>query len=238
MATIIIGASNLSFTIKPGAVVSQAEDGSATATLTYVDTYANVTQNLPAPLQSHPVFPALLMYTFAIRRIEGDMGEVDCMYKGILTSDPAAYTVYEYRETTNSDPIEANPMFSYPVDSPPVTPEEQNAIAKALDSFTPYSGTTQGNILYKGKLLGIDSYLRVGGTFTASYVQAEIPPIPNDLGYIGDPPSPAPTPTAVGANYLHSGFSWRKQGGLVFVQDSYEQSAQGGWYPPLYTLPA
>jgi hypothetical protein len=175
------------------------------------------------------------MYEFQLTRLEGDLGSCACEYRGVLALDASLYAQYDYQLTQTSEPIETNVIFAYPRDSPPVSANDLADIQKALDQNVDYtSSNTWAQLLYNKKRRGIESYLRIGGTFQKSYIDSEIPVIPDSLGKIVSPPDPCPPATATGANYLYSGFSWRKSGGLVQISESYSQSGPSGWDPDLY----
>jgi hypothetical protein len=233
--SVLIRGDTTSFVAEVGDTVSQAADGSAEAHLTYHGTYENVSSKLPVPLQPHPTFPSLLLYSFDLKRTEGGLGSMSCVYRGILISNPLAYYQMEYQASMTSEPIETNKAFAYPRSAPPVSPTELAAINLALENNVPYtSSNTSAQLLYNKKILGIESYLRIGGTFSQSYVMGSIPSIPGTVGAIVSPPSGCPPAVATGGNYLYAGFSWRKSGGLVNVSETYNQSGPSGWDPDLY----
>ncbi len=235
MASILIGSSSL--LAQPGSTISQGADGSATANLTFTGTWAACISNLPSPLQAHPSFGALKLYEYVLTRLDGDLGSISCVYRGVLVESPSAYTQTDYQITQTSEPIETNAMFSYPRSSPPVSPAELAAIQLALDKNVVYSSTNpSAQLLYDKKIRGIESYLRIGGAFQQTSVSDSIPSIPSTVGKITTSlPTDCPSPTASGANYLFSGFSWRKSGGLVQISKSYTQSGPTGWDPDLYS---
>lgn len=234
MPSHIIGTGGL--ILQPDQSVSQAPDGSGEARLAYMCRWAQVALYIPTPLQPHPLFPSLLLFEFSTIREPGDLALFACIYRGVLAANPMDLAQYEGNRVVTSEPIETNPIFSYPPSSPPVSPTELVAINLALDNNTAPTGLgTVATLLYNKKLRGIDSYYRVGTTFRKSYVSTDIPSSVSGVGLLidGSPDDNAPT-LGAGQNWLYSGQSWRKSAGVVSVQEEYQASGLGAWDTDLY----
>lgn len=244
MAAILRG--NKSLILQPDQTVEQAADGSGVARLSYKCPWEKLNDFLPEPLQPHPVFPTLLLYTFTIAREPGDIGRYDCVFYGVLAKDPMALAQYDVSVSTSSEPVETHPRFAYPPETPPVTPAQLSAIELALQNNlsepnpSAVPNPSAAYTLWLKKRRGIDSYLRVGTTFRKTYV-AIVPPV-DQYGLIGKivdlNDANAPTPPK-GQNYIATGVSWRKQAGVVTVTEESLLSGLGGWDTDLYdyTIP-
>jgi hypothetical protein len=221
---------------EPGTVVTQSADGSAQSTVIYSGTWVDVITHVPTPTSTHPDFPSLLLYDFSMTNLPGGLGQLSCVYRGVLAVDPSAYYQKEYTISQTTEPIETHPLFAYPRDSPPVSNDEIAAVQKAINQDAAYSSTNAAaTMLWEKKRRGIDSYLRLGGCFKQDHVSGDIPSIPSSVGKIVSTlPTDCPSPIAHGANYLFSSYSWKKTGGLVQISETYLQSGAGGWDPDLY----
>ncbi len=227
--------------------VSMAPDGSGMGVIIEKATWPIVQNNIPVPLSPHPSFPSLLLYEFTIEREAGNIGKVTGVYRGVLAANPLDLMQEEVDVATSSEPIETNPLFAYPPASPPVTVVQLNAINLALDnsSTAPLSGiVTAGTPAYElflRKLRGYDSYLRRGTTYRQNFCSQTFPNDYSDVGYINQPGGNAPPPPSGGTavqNYISTGISWRKQGGVIYVSKSWQLSGPGGWDTYLYTRAA
>lgn len=237
MSSIHIGSTGL--TLQPGESVSQSADGTGRALRSYKCPWTRINDFLPTPLQPHPIFSSLLLYEFNIVREEGDIGRMDYVYYGVLAKDPLLLAQYDVTMATSSEPIETHPRYAYPPEDPPVTATELAKIQQALDTNTdPVGLTDAAQNLYLKKRRGIDSYFRVGTNFRKNYITIA-PPI-DQYSLIGlivelnDVNAPVP-PT--GQNYIATGVSWRKQGGVIYVTEESLLSGLGGWDADLYTNP-
>jgi hypothetical protein len=221
--------------------VRQGPDGSGEAVLTYKVTSAGFTlSSIPNPLSPHPAYPALKLYEAQAKREPGNVMAVTCTYRGVIVGNKYTYSQQEFSATTSAEPIETHPTFSDPVAAPPVSPTELATIQKFLDNNTvpvytiaTTGATAAGVTLYNKKRRGIDSYFNVGGTYKLTYIQADIPDGYNAIGKITIAPPLAPIPPG-NRNYLYTGLSWRKQGGVVTVSEEYTMSGFNGWDSDLY----
>jgi len=235
MPTIQIG--NFSAQYQPdGDDVKQGPDGSGEATLTFKTTTAGFTlSSLPNPLSPHPVYTQLKLYEAQAKREPGNIMVVTCTYRGVIVGNKFTFAQQEFNVSTSGEPLETHPLF---VDV--VTPTELATIQKFLDNNTVpvYSEATAGATaagakLYNKKRRGIDSYLSIGGTYKLSYIQPDIPTDYAPVGAIIIAPTLAPIPPG-SRTYLYSGLSWRKQGGVVSVNEEYTMSGPAGWDEDLY----
>ena len=240
MPTIQIG--NFSANYQPdGDDVKQGPDGSGEATLTYKTTTAGFTlASLPNPLSPHPAYSQLKLYEAQAKREPGNVMAVTCTYRGVIVGNKFTFSQQEFTVNTSSEPIETHPLFSEPIANPPVSPTELATIQKFLDNNTVpvytkdvTNATDAGVMLYNKKRRGIDSYLSIGGTYKLSYIQADIPSEYTAIGKITIAPPLAPIPPG-DRTYLYTGLSWRKQGGVVSVNEEYTMSGFNGWDTDLY----
>jgi hypothetical protein len=221
--------------------VKQGPDGSGEAVLTFKRSATGFTlASLPNPLSEHPKYSALRLYEAQAKREPGDVMVVTCTYRGVIVGNKYTFSQQEFTVNTSSEPIETHPTFSDPVANPPVTPTELTTLQKFLDNNTipvyniAITGSTkEGVLLYNKKRRGIDSYLSVGGTYKLTYIQADVPSEYNSIGKITIAPPLAPIPPG-NRNYLYTGLSWRKQGGVVTVNEEYTMSGFNGWDSDLY----
>ena len=216
--------------------VKQGPDGSGEATLTYKRSSDSFTlASLPNPLSEHPKYSALRLYEAQAKREPGNIMAVTCTYRGVIVGNKFTYSQQEFTVNTSSEPIETHPLFSKAVN-----PTELATIQKFLDNNTVpvytnavTNATDAGVMLYNKKRRGIDSYLNVGGTYKLSYIQADIPSEYTAIGKITIAPPLAPIPPG-SRTYLYTGLSWRKQGGVVSVNEEYTMSGFNGWDTDLY----
>ena len=221
--------------------IHQSPEGAGEAKLKFKCPWVSILGLLPAPLTPHPNFSSLLMYECEATREHGDIAVVTAIYRGVLLSNPSVYAQQEFQLSSTSEPIESHPKFSYPPENPPVTAKQIGLIQKSLDDpnvALDSSITGEALLLYNKKRRGIDSYLRVGGLFRNSYINTTTPSDYSKVGFIAtSTPTGAPTPPT-GQNYIFTGFSWRKSGGVVSVTEDYQLSGMGGWDTDLYTYTA
>jgi hypothetical protein len=220
--------------------VSMAPDGSGVGTVSWKSAWSVIQNNIPVPLTPHPSFPSLLLYEFTITRESGDLGRIDAVYRGVLAGDPFALVQEEVSVATSSEPIETHPLFAYPFSAPPVSVNQINEINLALDNCRTPNGTVTGAAyqLYYHKLHGIDSYLRRGTTYKQNYCANTFPTDYSSVGYIDTPGGNAPPPpsgAAVAQNYISTGISWRRMGGVIYISREWQMSGIGGWDTYLYS---
>lgn len=221
--------------------VKQGPDGSGEAVLTFKRSATGFTlASLPNPLSEHPKYSALRLYEAQAKREPGDVMVVTCTYRGVIVGNKYTFSQQEFTVNTSSEPIETHPSFSQPVAAPPVSATELATIQRFLDNNTvpvytkAIAGSTDaGVMLYNKKRRGIDSYLSVGGTYKLSYIQADIPSDYSQVGAIIVGPPLAPIPPGQ-RTYLYTGLSWRKQGGVVSVNEEYTMSGFEGWDQDIY----
>ena len=222
--------------------VKQGPDGSGEATLTFKRSSDSFTlASLPNPLSEHPKYSALRLYEAQAKREPGNIMVVTCTYRGVIVGNRFTFAQQEFNVSTSAEPIETHPIFSNPVENPPVTPTELATIQRFLDNNTvpvytiaSTGATAAGVMLYNKKRRGIDSYLSIGGTYKLSYIQENIPTDYSPVGNIIIAPPLAPIPPG-NRNYLYTGLSWRKQGGVVSVNEEYTMSGPTGWDEDLYS---
>lgn len=221
--------------------VKQGPDGSGEATLTFKRSsdLFNLA-SLPNPLSQHPKYSQLRLYEAQAKREPGNIMAVTCTYRGVIVGNKYTFSQQEFTVNTSSEPIETHPLFSHPIANPPVSPTELATIQKFLDNNTvpvytiaTTNATAAGVMLYNKKRRGIDSYMNVGGTYKLSYIQADIPSEYTAIGKIAIAPPLAPIPPG-SRTYLYTGLSWRKQGGVVSVNEEYTMSGFSGWDTDLY----
>jgi hypothetical protein len=221
--------------------VRQGPDGSGEAVLTYKTTAIGFTlASIPNPLAPHPSYPALKLYEADAKREPGNVMAVTCTYRGVIVGNKNTYSQQEFSATTSAEPIETHPMFSDPIGNPPVSPTELATIQKFIDNNTvpvytsAVDGATKAGVtLYNKKRRGIDSYFNIGGVFKLTYIQDTAPSDYSKIGKITISPTSAPIPPG-NRNYLYTGLSWRKQGGVVTVSEEYTMSGFNGWDSDLY----
>jgi len=221
--------------------VKQGPDGSGEASLTYKTTADGFTlSSIPNPLAPHPVYPALKLFEAEAKREPGNVMAVTCSYRGVIVGNKFTFSQQEFNVNTSAEPLETHPVFSQPVANPAVSPTELATIQKFLDNNTVpvytnevTGATNAGVLLYNKKRRGIDSYFNVGGTYKLTYIQADVPSEYNSIGKIFIAPPLAPIPPG-NRNYLYTGLSWRKQGGVVSVNEEYTMSGFNGWDNDLY----
>jgi hypothetical protein len=221
--------------------VKQGPDGSGEATLTFKRSSDSFTlASLPNPLSQHPKYPALRLYEAQAKREPGNIMVVTCTYRGVIVGNKFTFSQQEFTVNTSSEPIETHPRFSSPVAAPPVSPTEIATIQKFMDNnnvpvyaIDVFGSTKEGVLLYNKKRRGTDSYLSVGGTYKLTYIQADVPSEYNSIGKITIAPPLAPIPPGK-RNYLYTGLSWRKQGGVVTVNEEYTMSGFNGFDEDLY----
>jgi len=236
MPSITIGSS--SYIYQPdGNNFTMGPDGSGQATLIYEVVGTFNLSMIPQPLTPHPTLPSLLLYEVSKESKEGDISRITCTYKGVLITNPYVFMQQSFDGNVTSEPIETHPKFSMPENDPPVTPAELDAIAVALENNVPYTiespdATEEGVLLYQKKRRGVTSWLRFGAVYSQSYV---IQAPPSDYGSLGKVVNPAGAPGLPDSqNYLWSGYSWTKAGGVVTVKKDYMASGRKGWDSDLY----
>lgn len=232
--------------LQPDQSLSMAPDGSGEAKLSYKCTWDKVAKYIPTPLQSHPDFPSLLLYEFTTVREPGNIGRFDCIYRGVIASNPMSLMQEEASMTTSSEPLESHPRYAGYRDangnlpaSPPVTADEIAKIQQALDinsTTTPAVGA-RAQELYMKKRYGMDSYLRVGTTYKSNFCQSTAP-TSSDYAEVGKKWTAgavkgtfknAPIPNSTTEGYLQTEFSWRKMGGAFFITVGLQMSGPSGW---------
>jgi hypothetical protein len=237
--------------LQPDQSVTQGPDGSVQAKLSYKCPWGKIAKFVPRPLQKHPIFPQLLLFEFNTVREPGDIGRFDLIYRGVLLKpeDLAKLNQEEAAQTVSTEPIETNPRYAGVRDangawpaSPPVTSAELGAINRALSAGTVYTSANARAVeLFTRKLRGLDSYYRVGTTYRNNYVLSTAPSAANwaATGKIWDTalmkkifPNAPVAPT--GQNYLMTGLSWRKSGGMFAISQEFQLSGRGGWDQVLY----
>lgn len=249
MATVnIIGSTG--YTEQVEYPVTMAPDGSGVGIVTQKAPWQYIVNNIPTPLTPHPSFPSLLLYEFTINREAGGFGSVSSTYRGVLAANPFLLVQEEVSVATSAEPVETNPLFSYPPGSPPVTnvmlAEIQQAIAQFRQPSTAIIGVSPNAAwtLYNLLLSGVESYLRRGTTYRQNFCSNVFPSDYSGVGYIsGQPGANAPVPpsgssTAPNQNWIQTGISWRRQGGVIYVTKEWQLSGPGGWNPVLYGYPS
>ena len=236
MPVITIGSS--SHIYQPdGDDITMGPDGSGQATLVFEMTAPFSLSHMPQPLSSHPAYPNLMLYEASKQSKEGGISRITCTYKGVLITNPYVFMQQSFDGSVTSEPIETHPKFSMPEDDPPVTAAELDAITVALENNVPYTidspdATDEGVLLYNKKRRGVTSWLRFGAVYSQSYV---IPAPPSDYGSLGKVVNPPGAPGLPDSqNYLWSGYSWTKAGGVVTVRKDYMASGRKGWDSDLY----
>ena len=217
-------------------------DGSGDATLTYKCAAQSQVVTLPAYLTPHPYVAKLLCFEASLDREPGGIYVITATYKGVLADNAAGLAQYDSARTTSEAPIETHPLFAYPPDAPPVTPNDLALIELTLQKNQPFlpviiplAANPKADLLFAKKRRGIESYLKIGSTFKKTYVSETIP-TGALMGYVGkivNAPDPAPAPPE-GQDYLLSGVSWTKQAGVVRITEEYLLSGVGGWDHDLY----
>jgi len=231
-------------------------DGSSQASITFkisVD-MLQARPYFPAYLDPHPYFPQLKAYETSATQENGKITSVTTTYHGVLAnnSDLNDLAQIEYARVLSEAPIETHPRYAFPLDNPPITPFDIDAIELALQNCTGLpsliqNGPDAGNNapptllcqeLFKKKRKGIESYYKLGSTYRVSYCSSD-PPDASLINKIGKQftslPSPAPTPPENQA-YLLMGVSWSRRSGVVNITEDYQLSGVGGWDPDLYPL--
>jgi len=235
----VIQIGNLSANYQPdGDNVHQDAMGAGEATLTYKVTAVgfNLSQ-IPRPLSPHPVYGRLKLFEANAAREAGEWMAVTCTYRGVIISNPLIYMQEQFTVSTSSEPVETHPLFAFPLDNPPVTPDELSMINRYIENNLVYSGavagsTANGVLLFEKKRRGINSFLRIGGVYRQSYISAIIPQDYNGIGKIQKVPAAPALP--VGMNWLWTAYNWRKAGGVVSIELEYTMSGRGGWDVELY----
>ena len=253
MATVnIIGSTG--FTEQVEYPVTMAPDGSGVGIVTQKAPWQYIINNIPTPLTPHPSFPSLLLYEFTINRESGGFGTVSGTYRGVLAANPFLLVQEEVSVATSAEPVETNPIFAYPPSAPPIAnppdytslqvlAEIQQALAQFRQPDETIIGTAPNAAWTLFGLLqqGVESYLRRGTTYRQNFCSNTFPSDYSGVGYIsGNPGANAPVPpsgsaTAPDQNWIQTGISWRRQGGVIYVTKEWQLSGPGGWNPILYT---
>jgi len=251
MASIHIGTSITT----PGGKVYQCDGDTVTrsfenayeATLTYkVAASGFGLDDLPARLDLHPTYTGLKLATATATREPGDIIAVTCSYKGGFRAydgnSPADYEK-SFEASASSEPIETNPYFiGSDRNNPTVTATELALIKRCVENNQPYtlalypSGTTNGTVLWRMMMQGITSWNKVGGVYRVTRTNSQAPLNPKGVGYIVKTPPGAPSIPKT-QNWLFTGYSWNRSGGLVTYTEEYTLSGPGGWEYYLYTKP-
>jgi hypothetical protein len=225
--------------------VTLAPDGSGSGVVSWRGKYSVIAGSLPVPLSSHPTYSTLLMYEYVVTREPGDMGRIDATYRGVLAEYPLDFIQEDVSVATSAEPIETHPLFAYPPTAPPVTVTQINLVQKALaNNVTPdptlIVPASAADSYYQRKRRGYDSYLRRGTTYRQNYCATAAPTDYTHVGYIQTPTdttSAPPPPAGSPQNYICTGISWRRMGGVYYVTKEWQLSGPGGWDTFLYTMP-
>jgi hypothetical protein len=231
-------------------------DGSAQASITFK---VNVNmlqaqQYFPNYLDDHPSFPGLKAYETSATQENGIITSVTTTYHGVLANNSELKNLaqIEYSRVLSEAPIETHPRYAFPLDDPPITKFDIDAIELALQNCTGLPSLIQNGPnesdkaapselceeLFKKKRKGIESYYKLGSTYRISYCSPD-PPEQSLINKIGkqfnslDSPAPAPPQDQA---YLLMGVSWTRRAGVVNITEDYQLSGVGGWDPDLYPL--
>lgn len=240
MPRILIGQTALSYSPDGDDVVIDSE-GKAEATLSYEVPSSFTITSLPRPRTPHPFYTNLLLYEVRASRQPGGIFKVTCSYRGFQGADGSGsstvYTQEELQSVGGSMPIKTHPRYSFPPTNPPVSKAELAAIEAAIENKIVWDAqpiaTEAGRNLYEKLTRGVDSYLEIRTVYTRSYAGR----IPNNktslIGKIYTPPGAPPLPKD--QNWLFSGMSWSKSGGVVTTREEYMASGKLSWDKDLYT---
>jgi len=136
----------------------------------------------------------------------------------------------------SSEPIKTHPKYAYPPNDPPVSSAELAGIEAAIENRVVWdaqpTATAAGRNLYQKLTRGIDSFLAVKTTYTRSFAGRTAKIQTSKIGKIYTPQGAPPLPK--GQNWLFSGMSWTKSGGVVTTKEEYMASGQTGWDEDLY----
>lgn len=223
--------------LQPDQEMSVGPEGAAEAKLSYKCPWSKLHRFLPRPLSKHPDFPNLLLYESRTTREAGDIGRIDCIYRGVFDDNAEALKQYECSTVTYTAPIESHPKFAFPIATPPVTAPQAREVERAIEknqapitSIVPLDSLAY--LLYKKKIRGIISYYAVSSNFRVSYVSSDIPTGYDGVGKIATPEN-APQINSTN-NWLQTGLSWRKAGGVVYINLDYQGSGAMPWDADLY----
>ena len=87
---------------------SQDIDGIITATRVYVGQFNNVVKH-GRSARFHPHYRDLVKTNYGVQRIDADLAQVTCTYKGIFEGD--TFTRYTLDSNTKAEPIQTHPFF-------------------------------------------------------------------------------------------------------------------------------
>jgi len=241
MPRILVGQTTLSYSPDGDDIVID-EVGKAEATLEYVIPSGFTISDLPRPRSPHPVYTNLQLYEVRASRQAGELFKVTCSYRGVQggadgSGTSTIYTSEEFSSTTSAEPIKTHPRYAFPVNDPPVSSTELNGIEQAIENkivWDAQPGATEaGRNLYSKLVRGVDSYLATKSVYSRSYAGKIIPNKAALVGKIYSPQGAPPLPKD--QNYLFSGMSWTRSGGVVTTKEEYMASGRTGWDKDLYT---
>jgi hypothetical protein len=214
---------------QPGDTCNQLADGTWEADVVYICRWANVMTLAPQRnVAAHPDFPVMLCSGCRINRLKpGIVCELHVSYRGIFGPDPGPIwgrdtSTEEVNTSMSEAPIETHPDFASVIGGTPAAPIN-GAVFDKDGKFTGWKGDSP----YAGK----ESYLIPSTVYRLTNPGRGRPSGVGEVGTIQDPGIDG---GPVDANWLYTGRSWRRNGGVYDVTEEYMLSGPGGFDPTLY----
>ncbi len=188
---------------------------------------------LRSKYSAHPRFSA--MGVSKVSWTSGKHGKfyrVTYTYEGFLLSLPEA--VYTLDTSLSEEPIELHPDFADFAG----TPSNPLNGAVFIDPDTQKITTDDARGVFREFMVtdskgGVESYLSPGATWNETYFSLTRP---SDLGSLGEIDSPSgPNPSiGSGRNWLYSGASYTRRGGIYEIRKTWLLSGRAGWDSDIY----
>lgn len=211
-----------------GDTLEQQEDGTWVGTVRYQCRWTNALYRAPRRNSArHPDFPALLCNGCQISRLKpGLVAELRATYKGLFgpedpPDDELGNSTEEVLISTSEAPIETHPDFVELIAGTKAAP-----LNKAIfDDASKFLGFGSGSAF-----AGVESFLIPTTTYRKSTPSRFRPSSLADVGTIRNAPIAAP----LGGNWLFTGRTWSRDGGVYQVVEEYLASGPKGWDPIVY----
>lgn len=186
----------------------------------------------------HPRFTA--MGVSKINWTSGKHGKfyrVTYTYEGFLLSLPEA--VYVLDTSLSEEPIELHPAFATFAGTPAsplngavfIDPDTQQITTdNARGVFKEFFATLSGSANPKA---GVEAYLSPGATWQEiSFAVTR----PSDLGSLGEIDNPSGSEPSLGSgrNWIYSGVSYTRRGGIYEIRKTWLLSGRSGWDSDIY----
>lgn len=207
-------------TRQPGSKCKTTADGVSTLTETYIGNFADIlTSSLSVAGSAHPEFPTLVVWSNEITQEKAGIGTLVVESRGNRGGFPAP--IYSIDRATHNEPLSTHPLWATQIAGTPAAPLNGAIFvdpitgAKSSATTAVFKGWTAGS-----SFEGIEDYLCVGCTFSASYTSNSMPDISGVGQLIDSPPGYSGT-TPDGCFWLDTGASVSQQGNVYRTQYTY-----------------